>query len=300
MAAVVSEIKEVLGQRGETDFEIILVNDCSPDNVWSVIQRLSEEDPRVRGVCLCRNFGQHAALQAGYAFARGEYVVSLDDDGQAPIDQLYKLVDKLEEGYDAVYGGYNEIKQNAFRRFGSWMAAVMAQVMMGKPRELKVTSFYIARSFVIKEMIKYDKPYPYLFGLLFRITKKVTWVPTDHRERLQGKSGYSFRKLFALWLNGFTAFSVKPLEIGTYAGLMFAAAGFVGAVVTVVRKLLNPDIAAGWSSLISVMLLLGGIILVVLGLIGEYVGRIYICINNSPQYVIRETVNMDGGADSGR
>ena len=285
---VVFEILEVLKRREIMDYEIILVNDCSPDGVWEVIQKLTKQNQKIKGICLAKNFGQHAALLAGYHYCTGDRIVSLDDDGQTPMDEFYQLLDKLEEGYDAVYAYYYEIKQTAFRRFGTWMAKKMGEVMLHQPKDFYASSFYIARNFVIKEMIKYENSYPYLFGLLLRTTNKIACVPTHHRERVHGKSGYSFKKLFLLWVNGFTAFSVKPLEIGIYMGVVLALMGFLYAIITIIRKFLYVDIVVGWSSIISILLILGGMILIMLGLIGEYVGRIYISINNAPQYVIRE------------
>lgn len=285
---VIDEILKVLEQRNITNYEIILVNDSSPDQVWSVIKELTRQNQQIKGICLAKNFGQHSALLAGYRYCTGDYIVSLDDDGQTPINELYKLLDKLEEGYDAVYAYYYEIKQTLFRRFGTWMAKKMGEIMLHQPKDFYASSFYVAKSFVMKEMIKYENSYPYLFGLLFRTTNKVACVPTHHRERIHGKSGYSLKKLLFLWINGFTAFSVKPLEIGIYMGVAFALAGFVYTGMIVIRKFLYANVVIGWSSIISILLILGGMLLIMLGLIGEYVGRIYISINNAPQYVIRE------------
>lgn len=290
---VVNEIRETVSKAGYDDYEIILVNDCSPDKVWNVIKTLSLEDCKIKGLSLAKNFGQHAALLAGYKISDGDYVVSLDDDGQTPVDELSALVDKLKEGYDAVYAYYYEIKQTSFRRFGSWMANKMGEIMLGQPKDFKGSSFYIARKFVIDEIVKYDNSYPYLFGLVVRTTKKIACVPTNHRERMQGESGYSIKKLLALWLNGFTAFSVKPLEVGAFLGGFVATIGFIYAIITIIRKIIYVNISAGWSSVISVLLILGGLILIMLGLIGEYIGRIYISINRAPQYVIRDTINIE-------
>jgi undecaprenyl-phosphate 4-deoxy-4-formamido-L-arabinose transferase len=289
ITTVVDEIKsEMAAKRPGDDYEIVLVNDCSPDNVWSVIDKLAETEKNVIGINLAKNFGQHSALLAGYGKCSGEYVVSLDDDGQAPLDALNDLIAKMEEGYDVVYAYYHEIKQNLFRRFGSWMAGMMGQFMLDPPKNMKGSSFYIARGFVIKEMCKYKNAYPYLLGLVLRVTRKIAWVETNHRSRLEGTSGYSFARLLGLWLNGFTAFSVKPLRVSTFLGMFFAVLGFIYAIVIVVQKCLGIIGVAGWSSIIALMLIIGGCVLVMLGLIGEYVGRIYICINDSPQYVIKE------------
>ena len=286
---VVDEIKsEMAAKRPGDDYEIVLVNDCSPDGVWKVIEKMAETEPNVIGVNLAKNFGQHSALMAGYGKCSGEYVVSLDDDGQAPLDSLNDLISKLDEGYDVVYAYYHEIKQNLFRRFGSWMAGLMGKIMLDPPKDMKGSSFYVARGFVIREMCKYRNAFPYLVGLVLRTTRKIAWVETQHRSRLEGTSGYSFARLLGLWLNGFTAFSVKPLEFSTILGVLFAIAGFVYAIVIVVQRIMGDITVAGWSTIIALMLIIGGSILMMLGLIGEYIGRIYICINDSPQYVIKE------------
>lgn len=289
ITTVVEEIKsEMAAKRPGDDYEIVLVNDCSPDGVWNVIEKLAETENNVIGINLAKNFGQHSALMAGYGKCSGEFVVSLDDDGQAPLDSLNDLITKLEEGYDVVYAYYREIKQNLFRRFGSWMAGLMGKFMLEPPKDFVGSSFYIARSFVIREMCNYKNSYPYLVGLVLRTTRKIGYVATNHRSRLQGTSGYSFVRLLGLWLNGFTAFSVKPLRVSTFLGFFFAIVGFIYAIVIVVQKCLGVIGVAGWSSIIALMLIIGGCILMMLGLIGEYIGRIYICINDSPQYVIKE------------
>ena len=274
------------------DYEIILVNDCSPDNVWSVIAEMAMNNPDIKAVNLAKNFGQHAALLAGYARVTGDYVVSLDDDGQTPIDEMGKLIEELSKDNDVVYAYYEDIKQKKYRKFGTSVATKMSTKILGAPKDFKGSSFYIAKRFVIDEMIKYNNPYPYLLGLVLRVTRKIGYVETTHRSRLEGRSGYSFRSLISLWMNGFTAFSVKPLEISTLIGVITAFSGFIFGIVTVVRKIINPDIIAGWSSVISILLLVGGMILLMLGMIGEYIGRIYICINEAPQYVVREEMNI--------
>ena len=287
---VVDEITKTVATREGFDYEIILVNDCSPDNVWDSICKLVEADDNIVGINLAKNFGQHSALLAGYHQCTGDYVISLDDDGQTPADELYKLVDKLEEGFDLVYASYGETHQNIIRRMGSKFAKAMSDYMFDiKGDKNQGSSYYIARKFVIDEMIKYHNPYPYMGGLVLRVTRNIGFVFVTHRDRMEGRSGYSFKGLVNLWLNGFTAFSVKPLRIGSYLGVFFAMMGFIYAIITIIRKLfITPEMNAGWSSTISAILIVGGVIMLMLGLIGEYVGRIYICINDSPQFVIKE------------
>ena len=286
---VVDEIEETVIKRPEFDYEIILVNDGSPDNVWDVIQNRTKEDEHVIGINLAKNFGQHCALMAGYNHTIGDYVVSLDDDGQTAATAMFDLIDKLEEGFDIVYASYPETHQNAFRRWGSDFAKKMSDYMFDiKGDKRKGSSYFVMKRFVVDEIIQYKHSYPYIYGLVMRTTRNIEMVSIEHRDRIQGKSGYNLKSLVSLWLNGFTAFSVKPLEIGVYIGFFTAAFGFLLSIFTIVRKLLNPDIMMGWSSLMAAILIVGGVIMIMLGMIGEYVGRIYICINNSPQFVVKE------------
>lgn len=286
---VVAEIRETVSARAQDfDYEVVLVNDCSPDNVWQVIQKLAAADPKIKGVCLAKNFGQHCALMAGYGQATGDYIVSLDDDGQTPASETFKLVDKLEEGFDVVYGYYQHAAQHLFRRLGSWVNKKMAENIIGQPRSLKTTSFFIMRDFIAKEIVNYKHPFAYISGLVFRATKNLGNVEVGHRRRLEGRSGYTLAGLIGLWTNGFTAFSVKPLRAATYIGLFCALLGFAAGIFVVYQKCTHPEVPVGYSSILASLMFIGGMIMLLLGLIGEYVGRIYICMNQSPQYVIRE------------
>lgn len=287
---VVNEIRDTVATRDAFDYEIILVNDCSPDNVWQVIKNLAAEDPKIKGICLAKNFGQHCALMAGYAQATGDYIISLDDDGQTPASESFKLVDKLEEGYDVVYGYYKHSKQHLFRRLGSWTNKKMAETIIGQPKTLQTTSFFIMKKFIAEEITHYNHPFAYISGLVFRATKNLGNVEVEHRNRLEGESGYTIAGLLKLWINGFTAFSVKPLRAATFIGILCAIVGLIAGGVVVYEKLMRPEIPVGYTSILASMLFIGGMIMLLLGLIGEYVGRIYISINQSPQYVIREKV----------
>ncbi len=288
---VVAEICETMENLEQYSHEIILVNDCSPDGTWEVIRRLCREDGRVRGINFARNFGQHAALMAGLRQSVGEYVVCLDDDGQTPADEVGKLLNKLEEGYDAVYASYAHKQHSLFRNLGSKVNELMTRIMLEKPRELYISSYFAVRRFVVEDMIRYENSYPYVIGLVLRATKNITNVEVNHRERQEGSSGYTLKKLLGLWFNGFTAFSVKPLRIATCIGCLSAGVGFLYGLYTIVKRLFNPQVPMGFSSIMAAIVFFGGMIMIMLGLIGEYIGRIYISLNNSPQYVIRECIN---------
>lgn len=289
---VVNEIRQKM-QEIQSDYEVILVNDASPDNTFEVIKRIAQTDNRVTAVNFAKNFGQHAALMAGFSFVTGDVVCCLDDDGQTPAMEVDRLLNKLDDGFDVVYARYAHKKHSLFRNLGSRVNAKMTEVMLGKPKDLYISSYFVARRFVIDKMLEYRQAYPYVIGLVLRTTGKITDVEVHHRDREIGESGYTFRKLINLWMNGFTAFSVMPLRIASFAGVVSALFGFVYMLYTIIHKICNPNVVVGWSSTISAILFIGGVILMVLGMIGEYIGRIYICINNSPQYVIRDIVSAE-------
>ncbi len=290
---VVAEIEETMNAMNKYEYEIVLVNDCSPDGTFQTIKSLCAEKKYVKGINFARNFGQHSALMAGLRYSDGDYVVCLDDDGQTPADEVGKLLEKLEEGYDAVYASYAHKQHSLFRNMGSRVNDWMTRVMLGKPKELQVSSYFAVQNFIVEDMIKYENSYPYVIGLVLRATKNVVNVPVNHREREEGRSGYTMKKLLALWLNGFTAFSVLPLRLATTIGVGCAGLGFIYGIYTIVKKFINPEVPMGFSSVMAALVFFGGMIMVMLGLVGEYIGRIYISMNNSPQYVIRERINVE-------
>ena len=293
IGSVVDEIEGAMAQLPQYGYEIILVNDSSPDSTFSVLAALAEKDGRITAVDLARNFGQHGALMAGFHHCTGDIIVCLDDDGQTPADEVGKLLSKLEEGYDVVYASYEHKQHSRFRNLGSKFNGLMTEIMLGKPKGLTLTSYFVMRRFVLNDILRYNNCYPYIDGLVLRSSSRYATVPVNHRQRQQGESGYTFGKLIALWMNGFTSFSVKPLRLSTYAGALTAFLGFIYALVIIIKHFVDSSIPEGWSSTMALQLVLGGIILVVLGLIGEYIGRIYMCINASPQFVERQVVKKD-------
>ena len=291
ISTVVDEIERTVAALGAYDYEIILVNDSSPDDTFSVISALAENERHITAVDLAKNFGQHAALMCGMRRSSGEIVICLDDDGQTPADEVGKLLEKIEEGYDVVYASYGHKQHSGFRNFGSRVNAKMTEIMLGKPRELSLTSYFAAKRFIIDEMLRYENCFPYVMGLVLRSTKNICNVTVNHRARELGQSGYNLGKLLGLWMNGFTSFSIKPLRLATYFGALTAFAGFIYALVIIIRHFTVGLAPLGWSSTTALLLILGGIILLVLGLIGEYIGRIFMCVNDSPQYVERQVVS---------
>lgn len=285
---VVDEIRRTMEVLQEYCYEIILVNDCSPDRTMQVIEDLCKKYAGITGISLVRNFGQHAALMAGFRHVTGDIVVCLDDDGQTPADEVGKFLAEIKAGKDVVYAKYTNKQHTAFRNFGSKVNEIMTRFMLGKPKELYISSYFAAKRFVIDEVVRYQNCYPYVIGLVLRTTKNIGNVEVTHRQRTVGCSGYTLKALFALWFNGFTAFSIQPLRFATLIGVLCAGSGFLYGIYTIVKRLFDPNVPMGFSSLMAVLVFIGGMIMLMLGLIGEYVGRIYISLNNSPQYVIRE------------
>ncbi len=290
LEAVVDEIEQTMTGLCEYSHEIILVNDGSPDDTWGTIQKVVKKRPdTVTGINLAKNFGQHAALMAGLNATKGDIVICLDDDGQTPASEAGKLIGAVESGADVAYARYSHKKHSLFRNFGTAMNEWMASVMIGKPKDLYVSSYFAARRFVVDEMVKYEGSYPYVIGLVLRTTKNIVNVDVNHRKREVGESGYTLSKLFALWINGFTAFSIKPLRIATLSGFVFAFLGFLYGIYTVIKKFVYPVAPMGFAALMSAVMFIGGMLMLMLGMIGEYIGRLYISQNKNPQYVIRET-----------
>ena len=289
---VVRDIVDTVLARREFQYEIILVNDNPPDDTWRVIREMCRNNPHIHGVCFTKNFGQHAALMAGYRKVTGDIVVSLDDDGQTPPQEMFKLIDALNEKTDLVYAKYIQKKRSLFRNFGSKVNDWMVQWLLDKPKELYLASYYAAKRFIIDEMVKCENPFPYIDGLALRSTSEYINVDIVHKERAAGNSGYSIAKLVGLWMNGLTSFSVKPLRIATFSGFCISLFGLVLAMIIIIQKLILKDaVSAGWPSLMTVVLILDGAIMIMLGLVGEYVGRIYVTMNKSPQYVIKDEAN---------
>lgn len=286
---VIEEIKESVVEK---EYEIILVNDGSKDNVYDVLTSYAQKDKRIKVINLIKNFGQHSALMTGLRYSSGDIVVCLDDDGQTPANEYEKLVNEVRNGADVAYAKYDNKQHSLFRNFGSKINDVMAYLMLNKPKDLYMSSYFACTRIVVDEICRYESPFPYMAGLILRTTNNIVNVPVHHRKREQGESGYTISKLISLWMNGFTAFSIKPLRIATIMGFVFAILGFLYGIILIIRKITNNIEILGYSSIMATLTFIGGLTMIMLGLIGEYVGRIYICLNNQPQTVVRNTINI--------
>ncbi len=286
----VSEIKKVMNN-SLTDYrhEIILINDGSRDNSDSVCRELVEKYKNMKYICLAKNFGQHNAVLAGFNAADGDYLISMDDDLQLMPEDTELLLRKMKtDNLDVVYGNYRSKKHGVFRNLSTRINQKMGEILLDKPKDIQLTSFYIVRKYVADEIRQYRGPFPYMGGLVLRTTGKIGSVEVRHRERKYGSSNYTLKKLFGLWLNGFTNFSVKPLRFIAFTGVVSFVVSMVFMVFLLVKKWMNPDIPVGWTSIILSVFAFGSLQLAATGFVGEYVGRVFMNINRNPQYVVRD------------
>ena len=299
---VIEEIEKKLKEKEEKyDYEIIAVNDQSPDNVWNVLKEIAKNNKKIKLINLAKNMNRPGALMAGMSKVTGDYIVLMDDDGQCPMDNLWDLIKPLEEGHDVSIAKYPQYKQSIFKSFGTIVNRKMTEIVIGKPKDLSFTNFSAMKRYIVEEIKQYKNPYPYMTGLLLRTTSDIVNVKMEERERISGSTNFTLRKMLNLWINGFTAFSVKPLRISTVIGIITALVGFIYGIYIILHKLfVHSAVLQGYSSTMAIILFIGGIIMMMLGIIGEYIGRIYISINNSPQYVIKEMINMEKGEENGK
>ena len=269
---------EEMKNLGKTELEFVLVNDCSPDNrkTWRKLNEIADKYPFVKIIDLAKNVGQHNAVMAGLRHAAGDVIISMDDDMQTNPKELVKMFAAFDEGYDVVYGYYMEKKQTTFRKFGAWFNQMTVHCFLKKPKDIISSSFWIMRKYVRDEIIHYTGAYTYLLGLILRTTNNIKSVEVKHYEREVGSSGYTLKALIKLWSN-ITGFTSKPLHIIMNLGYFVAGISFIS-----------------WSSIIISIWFSLGILLISLGLIGEYLGRLYLKVNEQPQYVIREKRNVEG------
>ena len=291
---VVQSTLEEMGRMGRKEIEIVLVNDCSPDEGKTIakLKELSKKYSCVKVIDLAKNVGQHNAMMAGLRNASGDVIISMDDDMQTRPSELSKMFQTFDKGYDVVYGCYPEKKESPFRLFGSWVNKVCVTYCLQKPKEIKSSSFWIMRKFVKDSIIEYRGAHTYLLGLILRTTHNIKSVEVQHFEREIGTSGYTLKSLIGLWSN-IIGFSTKPLHLAMQCGYLLAGGSFLAAIVVIIKKILNPAITVGWASTIVAIFFSLGIILLFMGLIGEYAGRMYLHVNNEPQYVIREKINFN-------
>lgn len=284
---LVEQIHQEVSREGFLDdFELILVNDASPDNSWQVILELSTKYSFVKGIALRRNFGQHNAVMAGLNHVQGKYIVIMDDDLQHPPEAINTMVHALINGHDVCYTKYLNRQHATWKRLGSSFNDLVATYLLSKPKGLYLSSFKALSKDVVDEVIKYDGPYAYIDGLILDVTSSITTIDIEHQARKEGEGNYNLRRSLSLWLKMATSFSVVPLRVATFLGFALTALSLIMIIFIVIQKFLHPEYPKGWASLIATMMFIGGIQTFCVGMMGEYIGRAYLKLNRKPQFII--------------
>jgi glycosyltransferase involved in cell wall biosynthesis len=283
LVAALSELNPIGG------LEVVLVNDGSPDQTAEVCHALLRAATvPITYIEHARNFGEHNAVMTGLRHAQGAYVVTMDDDLQNPAGEVVRLYEHARlGGWDVVYAKYAEKRHAAWRNLGSRFANRVADMMLDKPKGLYMSSFRCMSSLVVRAVTRYRGPYPYVDGLVMQATRSITSIEVDHLARTEGRSSYTFRRLVGLWLNLATNFSLAPLRIAVFSGAAMALVGTLGAIEVVIEALVTPNRPSGWASTMVVILLVGGVQSMILGVVGEYVGRTFLSTNGNPQATVR-------------
>ncbi|HEY2621258.1 MAG TPA: glycosyltransferase family 2 protein [Acetobacteraceae bacterium] len=289
-ATTIGRLVEALSALHPADgLEIVLVNDGSPDNSGEVCQELVQRAKvPLTYIEHARNFGEHNAVMTGLRHTSGAYVITMDDDLQNPPEEVVRLYDHARLGnWDVVYTRY-AVKQHAgWRNIGSRFANAVADRLLDKPKGVYLSSFRCMSAFVVRSVTRYQGPYPYVDGLLMQVTQRIDSIEVRHLPRVEGRSNYNLARLVRLWLNLATSFSLAPLRLAIYAGVFMALLGAAGAVATIVEALFLHDTPSGWASTMTVIMLVSGVQSMILGVLGEYVGRTFLSANGKPQGTVR-------------
>jgi glycosyltransferase involved in cell wall biosynthesis len=272
------------------DIEIILVNDQSVDNSDNACMTLYKQFRKiVKYYPLAKNVGEHNAVMAGLNQMTGDYAVIMDDDFQNPVSEVLRLISyATSHEYDVVYTWYEKKQHSVFRNLGSNFNNLVANTMLKKPKDLYLSSFKLINRYLVNEIIRYDLPFPYIDGLILRTTSNIGKMQVTHERRARGQSNYTLVKLVRLWMNMFTNFSILPLRITIVLGFIFALIGIIIGIYTVIEKLNNPTLPLGYASLVVTISVFAGIQLIAIGMLGEYLGRMFLSQNKKPQYSIRK------------
>ena len=271
------------------EYELILVNDRSKDNSWKKIISLAKINENIKGISLKKNFGQDNAIMAGLAHATGEFVVIMDDDLQHSPSDIPKLIEKCKEGHDVCYGYFINKKQSLWKNFGSQLNGFLAQVILKKPKDIYISPFKIIHKSLIEEIIRYRGPFPYVDGILFSLTSNITQIETGHYPRALGKGNYNLFRSVSVFLKHLTGYSLYPLRLATFIGTIVAGLSFLLGIYFLYDYLTHDQHVEGWITLVLLIVFFNGIMLMCIGIIGEYIGRIYLTVTVKPQYIIDKT-----------
>ena len=296
LPALIKAIESALMPLG-WNFEVVLVNDYSPDHSWQTIESLCREYPFVIGVDLRRNFGQDNAILTGMRLSRGNFVVVMDDDLQHDPKDIPKMILRAEEGVDVVFADFTKKRQHLWKNLGSWVNGKIAEWLLYKPKGLYLSPYKVVRREVADMICRYAGPTPYIDGLLLQVTWRIAGIRCEHRPRLAGESNYSFWRSLGVSARLIFSFSAKPARLLTWCGLAMISLGVLAGLVLLYIRLSSPNalsaVAFGWVWSMITVLLLSGIETTLFGVVGEYAGRIYLQVTNKPQTSIREVLNRE-------
>lgn len=286
------QIEDALSSKG-ISYEQIMVNDCSRDSSWDEIKAVCQVNKNVIGINLRKNGGQDSAILTGLNHVSGKYVVIMDDDLQHSPYDIPRLYEEIKKGFDLVYANFEQKKQKLWKNLGSWFNGKISEIVLNKPKGVYLSPFKIIDAKVVEEMCKFNNLFPYIDGLIFQVTGNITQIDVEHHKREFGKSNYNLIKSIKVFLRMFFGFSTIPLNVAFYTGTFAALAGFALAVYYAIEYFSGKADVTGFTTLVILLLLLGGGILLSLGIIGKYLGQIYLTVNNSPKFIIRERLNYN-------
>ncbi len=294
-AGILAELQRQIAAalEGKITYELILVNDCSKDESWKKIRELAQQHNNITGANLRKNSGQDNALLAGLRISKGNYIVIMDDDLQHSPTAIMDLYAVCCNGPDVCYANFNSKKQSTLKNTGSDINGKMAELLVQKPKEIYLSPYKIINRSTVNEIIKFAGPYPYIDGIILSISSNITQIDVPHQERLNGKSNYNFSRSFSVFMKLFTGFSVLPLRIATVTGCIATFVGFCLLIKYLYDYFIAKNFIEGWTTVVVLIILFSGLILITLGIVGEYIGRMYLAINNKPQYSISEIVKSN-------
>ena len=282
--------QQIMKELNNTKYELILVNDKSSDRSWEKIVALTEINPRIKGISLKKNSGQDNAIMAGLGQANGEFIVIMDDDLQHSPADIMKLYEKCSEGFDICYGLFLDKKQRFWKNLGSRLNGFLAEVFLKKPKGLYLSPFKIIRGTLSREIKEYKGPFPYIDGIILSLTSNISQVELVHQKRYDGRGNYNILRSVSVFLKHITGYSLYPLRVATILGVVSAGFSFLLGMYFIVDYLSNARRVEGWITLVLLSVFYNGLILMCLGLIGEYIGRVYLTLTSKRQYVVDKSV----------
>ncbi|RZK47991.1 MAG: glycosyltransferase [Pedobacter sp.] len=288
---LISTLIKVLGKY---QLEIVLVNDGSKDRSELICAELAKELSFIKFISLRKNRGEHNAVICGLNYCTGDYAAIIDDDFQNPPSEIISLLNKaIQYNYDVVYAKYEQKHHSFFRNLGSALNDWTTRYLIEKPKGLYLCSFKLIKKELVNEIIAYKGPFPYIDALILRCTDNIGTQTVKHADRKEGKSNYTLRKLISLYLNIFINFSYKPLRVVTFSGIIISFFSVLFAIFVLYEKLFLKNVSPGWAFLSLLLLFSIGVTFFVIGLLGEYIGKILMALNNTPQYTIKKQVNTE-------